>query len=112
MSCDPSAKVFYGLIKDLEEYAEGGPVDWGDAHEFKNDEGVSVEFFGSDGFLRYALAIEESVLKVEWNNSRLLQPQDFFYRDGWDNRLGEFARRKNLDISGSTPGWHLVSLYF
>lgn len=110
MGTDPSAKLFYGYINPEDE--EGEDARWDIPDEYKPDAVCGLELFGYDGFIRYGLSVAASLKRADWSDAVNISPDHFNVPDEWNQQLAEYAREKGIDISGLTPGWHLVSIYF
>lgn len=110
MSNSPSAKFFYGFVNPKDE--EGERSDWADRQKFEKGALVEITIFGYDQFLRFAIAVSETLVTAEWNEAKSIGSWELRPQEEWDEWLHKFASDNNLDVSGLVPGWHLVSLYF
>ncbi len=96
MSTDPEAILFYGvLISDRYKY-----------HDVMNNH-KDVIFYGWDGELRAALAIESSIVRSEWCEYN--EVSSIKVGDKWDAYIEKQC--KDLKIPYPKPKWYLVSLY-
>jgi hypothetical protein len=111
MGTSPSGKLFYGYINPNEE--EEGTSEWSDIpFSIVHESICRPELFGYDGFIRYAIAVTESVVRVDWSDSKNIDSTHFIINPFWNSQLLDFAKEHNIDVQELTPGWHLVCLYF
>lgn len=117
MSADPSAKLFYGYIKPIDEGEDDDnykEAPWSEAH-IKSAHGCTVSLYGYDGSLGYFLAVEESLQKAEWDIVKSIDLIELGVQSlqrPWDEMLRRAANEFGIDLTGLTSGWHLVCLYF
>jgi hypothetical protein len=119
MGKDPEAKLFYGFLEPLveddeeseDEDGEEDETPWEKAHTRKAY-GCIGGIYGYDENLGHFLAVEASLKEAEWDEVMPLTSQDFEVKPGWNQQLKEAALVQNIDLTGLTPGWFLVSLWF
>lgn len=118
MSTDPVAKLFYGYIQPEADKKIYDAIDhnvddtpWSAIHT-KKAYGCIGDIHGYDMHLRFFLAVEASLKEAEWDDIVPLTAKDFEIRPEWNQQLKEAAIVFNIDPTGLTPGWFLVSLWF
>lgn len=118
MGVTPEAKLFYGYMQpesDKELYARidhnNDDTPWTATHT-KEAYGCEGGIHGYDEHLGFFIAVKASLKVAEWDDVVALTSQDFEVKPEWNQQLKEALSAFNIDPTGLTPGWYLVSLWF
>lgn len=115
MSSDLQAKLFYGFIQPLDDreahYQDMEETPWTQTHTRKAH-GCLGGIYGTDEAIGHYLAVEGSHRTAQWSTIVALNQKELQVEDYWDAQLEDAVKHFNLNVTGQSPSWYLVSLYF